>query len=378
MNRLLLLFGLFAAQSLVAQRFPSPPENGLYRTDVVPRIDIAIPADSLAAIFANVTSDYEYHASFAFTAPGLSLSGIEVGFRLRGNTSRTSAKKSFKISFNSFVSGARVQGVKDLNLNGEHNDPSIMRARIAWELAQDAGMPAPRVNHVRLFINGQPYGLYANIEHYNDDYVEHRFARDAGNLYKCLYPADLANLGSDPNSYKLTSGGRRVYELKTNETADDYTGLARFVTALHATTSTQALCALDSVFNVNSYLKWLAWEVTTGHWDNHSFNKNNFYLYEDPASGLMEFISYDADNTFGVDWFNINWATRSPFQFGTYPLYTKILTNPRAQRRLKLFLNEFGTLAGSAAWRARNELLRAQLAPLVDEDLYRTMDYGYD
>lgn len=375
---MLLLLGLFAALSAWAQRFPSPPANGLYRTDVVPRIDITIPADSLAAIFANVSSDYEYHAAFAFTAPGLSLSGIEVGFRLRGNTSRTSAKKSFKISFNSFVPGARVQGVKDLNLNGEHNDPSIMRARIAWELAQDAGMPAPRVNHVRLFINGQPYGLYANIEHYNDDYVEHRFARDAGNLYKCLYPADLANLGSDPNSYKLTSGGRRVYELKTNDTADNYSGLARFVTALHATTSTQALCALDSVFNVNSYLKWLAWEVTTGHWDNHSFNKNNFYLYEDPASGLMEFLSYDADNTFGVDWFNINWATRSPIQFGTYPLYTKIVTNPEAQRRLKLFLNEFGTLAGSAAWSARNESLRAQLAPLVEEDLYRTMDYGYD
>jgi len=360
------------------QRLPQPPANEFYRTDVVPRIDITIPADSLAAIFANVTSDYEYHASFAYTAPGYSVSGFEVGFRLRGNTSRNSGKKSFKISFNSFVSGTRIQGVKDLNLNGEHNDPSIMRARIAWELAQDAGMPAPRVNHVRLFINGQPFGLYANIEHMNDDYVEHRYARDAGNLYKCLWPADLANLGTDPNSYKLWSGGRRVYELKTNETLDDYSGLARFVTALHATTSTQALCALDSVFNVNSYLKWLAWEVTTGHWDNHSFNKNNFYLYEDPASGLIEFISYDADNTFGVDWFNIDWATRSPFQFGTYPLYTKILTNPAAQRRLKLFLNEFGTLAGSAAWRNRNEALRAQLAPFVEEDVYRTFDYGYD
>jgi len=360
------------------QRLPQPPANEFYRTDVVPRIDITIPADSLAAIFANVTSDYEYHASFAYTAPGYTVSGVEVGLRLRGNTSRTSAKKSFKISFNSFISGTRLEGVKELNLNGEHNDPSIMRARIAWELAQDAGMPAPRVNHVRLFINGQPYGLYANIEHLNDDYVEHRFARDAGNLYKCLWPADLANLGTDPNSYKLMSGGRQVYELKTNETLDDYSGLARFVTALHATTSTQALCALDSVFNVNSYLKWLAWEVTTGHWDNHSFNKNNFYLYEDPASGLMEFISYDADNTFGIDWFNIDWATRSPFQFGTYPLYTKILTNPAAQRRLKLFLNEFGTLAGSAAWRDRNEAMRAQLAPFVEEDVYRTFDYGYD
>ena len=360
------------------QALPQPPANEWYRTDVVPRIDITIPPDSLAALFANVTSDYEYHAQFAYTAPGYSISGSTVGFRLRGNTSRYSGKKSFKITFNRDVSGTRIQGVKALNLNGEHNDPSIMRARIAWELAQDAGMAAPRVNHVRLFINGQAYGLYANVEHINDDYVEHRYARDAGNLYKCLYPADLANLGSDPNNYKLVSGGRRVYELKTNETADDYSGLARFVTALHATTSTQALCALDSVFNVNSYLKWLAWEVTMGHWDNHSFNKNNFYLYEDPASGLMEFISYDADNTFGVDWFNITWSNRSPFQFGTYPLYTKITTNPAAQRRLKLFLAEFQSLAGTAAWQARNRALRAQLAPFVEEDVYRTYDYGYD
>lgn len=367
-----------AALQLAGQRLPQPPANELYRTDAVPRIDISIPADSLAAIFANVFSDHEYRATFAYSAPGFSVSGIEVGLRLRGNTSRTSAKKSFKISFNTFTAGTRLQGVKDLNLNGEHNDPSIMRARIAWELAQDAGMPAPRVNHVRLFINGQAYGLYANVEQVNDDFVTHRFARDPGNLYKCLYPADLANLGTDPNSYKLMSGGRRVYELQTNKTADDYSGLARFVTALHSTTSTQALCALDSVFNVNSYLKWLAWEVTLGHWDNHSFNKNNFYLYEDPASGLIEFMSYDADNTFGVDWFNINWATRSPFQFGTYPLYTKITTNPAAQRRLKLFLNEFETLAGSAAWRGRNEGIRAQLAPFVEEDLYRTYDYGYD
>lgn len=363
---------------LWAQRLPHPPANQLYRTDVVPRIDISIPADSLNAIWTNVTSDYEYHAQFAFTAPGFSVSGIEVGFRLRGNTSRQSAKKSFKISFNSFTSGARTQGVKDLNLNGEHNDPSIMRARIAWELARDLGLPAPRVNHVRLFINGQAYGLYANVEHLNDDFVAHRFARDPGNLYKCLYPANLANLGSSPGAYKLSSGGRRVYELETNKAADDYSGLARFVTALHATTSTQSLCALDSVFQVNDYLKWLAWEITTGHWDNHSFNQNNFYLYEDPASGLMHFMSYDADNTFGIDWFNINWATRGITQFGTYPLYTKITSNPAAQRRLGLFLSELAELANPAAWTSRNQQIRAQLAPYVEEDPFRSLDYGYD
>jgi len=99
------------------QALPQPPANEWYRTDVVPRIDITIPPDSLAALFANVTSDYEYHAQFAYTAPGYSISGSTVGFRLRGNTSRYSGKKSFKITFNRDVSGTRIQGVKALNLN---------------------------------------------------------------------------------------------------------------------------------------------------------------------------------------------------------------------------------------------------------------------
>jgi len=114
--------------SMAAQRAALPPANQFYRTDVVPRIDIAIPADSLAAILTNVTSDYEYHATFAFTAPGFSVSGVEVGFRLRGNTSRSSGKKSFKISFNSM--GQRL-GSLTLPPDGEaswvDDGPSGMR-----------------------------------------------------------------------------------------------------------------------------------------------------------------------------------------------------------------------------------------------------------
>ena len=61
------------------QRLPQPPANEFYRTDVVPRIDITIPADSLAAIFANVTSDYEYHASFATPPQAIRCLGLRWG-----------------------------------------------------------------------------------------------------------------------------------------------------------------------------------------------------------------------------------------------------------------------------------------------------------
>ncbi len=39
-----------------------------------------------------------------------------IGFRLRGNTSRDSAKKSFKVSFNTFIQGREFYAVDKLNL----------------------------------------------------------------------------------------------------------------------------------------------------------------------------------------------------------------------------------------------------------------------
>lgn len=40
----------------------------------------------------------------------------------------------------------------------------------------------------------------------------------------------------------------------------------------------------------------------TSNWDEPIFNKTNFYLYENPENGLIEYIPYDIDNTFGIDW----------------------------------------------------------------------------
>ena len=41
-------------------------------------------------------------------------------------------QKSFKVSFNTFTQGASWNGLEKLNLNGNHNDPSMLRARMVW------------------------------------------------------------------------------------------------------------------------------------------------------------------------------------------------------------------------------------------------------
>ena len=54
-----------------------------------------------------------------------------IGFRIRGNTSRNADKKSFKIDFNHFKRGRQFFDIEKINLNGEHNDPSISEVKFA-------------------------------------------------------------------------------------------------------------------------------------------------------------------------------------------------------------------------------------------------------
>ena len=116
----------------------------LYSDTSVVRIDIFVNPASLEWMYNNVESDSEHFAFMHFKNSFINESVDSIGFRLRGNTSRQSQKKSFKISFNTFVSGREFYGVDKLNLNGEHNDPSIIRSKLVWDLYQDIGMAASR------------------------------------------------------------------------------------------------------------------------------------------------------------------------------------------------------------------------------------------
>ena len=187
-----------------------PDYAPIYKDDVVGRVDITIPPDSLNIILApgNEESDYPFHATFLFDNGTIRDTFQDIGFLLRGNTSRYSMKKSFQISLNTYAPGRSWYGVEKINLNGEHNDPTVSRAKIAWDLLRDIGVPAPRSSHVQLYINGEYYGLYANVEHIDEEFAQTRFGNKDGNLFKCLWPADMDYLGSDPNLYKLSSGGR--------------------------------------------------------------------------------------------------------------------------------------------------------------------------
>lgn len=368
--------------TILGQSIPNPPRQIAYDNQTVSSIYISIPPDSLSAIFNDVTSDKEYKSQFIFVYQGSKDTLEDVGFRLRGNTSRYSAKKSYKISFNTYNSGRRWNGVKGLNINGEHNDPSVSRARICWGLLEDLGLASANTNHVKLFINNIYYGVYANVEHINDDFVLKRFGNDSGNLYKCLWPATLEYISNDPNDYKFTSGGRRAYDLKNNNMSDDYSDLSNFIAVLNNTSIVNLPCALESIFDVNEYLYYLAFEIAIGHWDNHAYNKNNFYLYQNPEDGLIHYIPFDLDNTLGIDWVGKDWASRNINNWGNAAnynaLYQRLLSIPEYQYKMQLLLKVILQHITTNNFINKGLRIRSQVSNHINDDVFYTYDYGYD
>ena len=340
--RYILLLLCFTSVSLYSQ-YTHPDDGLLFIDDEVPRIDIFMDSDSLDLLLEDVFSNHEFPATFIFTSSGLVDTIEHVGVRLRGNTSRTAAKKSVKISFNTFEAGRKFQGVEKLNLNGEHNDPSIVRSKLAWDICKWNNIPAARANHVRLYVNSIYAGLYINVEHIDEEFIQKRMQDDTGNLFKCLYPADLHYKGSDPELYKEVIFDRRAYQLKTNTEQDDYSKLAEFIDILNNETAEDFECELERIFDVDNYLKMIAVDVLTANWDGPIVNKNNFYLYFDPCTERFTYIPYDLDNTFGIDWFSIDWAVTDVYNWSQYsgqyrPIFEKIMAVDEYRNRYTYYL----------------------------------------
>jgi hypothetical protein len=357
----------------------SIPYRNLFEDNKLPNIYVTLPADSLTWLYAHTDYDGNIKANFVFD-DGIKRDTMrDIGFRLRGNTSRGAAKKSFKIKFNAFVSGIKYQGVKELNLNGSHNDPTMVREKLYYDAWNMAGLPPRRATFAKVYINGNYYGLYTNIEELDDEWAQRVFGTDDGNLYKCVYPADLKYITANQTSYKnvFHSAGVRAYDLKTNELTDDYSDLARLCTVINTPTNFE--CEIQKVLNVQGFLKAYAVEILAGNWDDYAYNKNNFFLYNNPKTGLFEFITYDTDNCFGVDFGGGPFTTRNIYTWQNTAngiLVNKLLAVPTFKNQFSFYLNQLTNNAFSNLF-PRLDAIKTLISAAAQDDIYRTRDYGF-
>lgn len=226
-----------------------------------------------------------------------------IAIRLKGNSSygHPGNKKSFKVDFNDYVSGQKYDGMKKLNFNNGFKDPTFMREKIFMDMCRAAGIPAPRVNYCNVYFNDVFWGFYSFIEQVDKEFIQSNFANDDGNLFKAgdgfgSNPvfADLIDYGTLQSAYDLR------YELKTNETVNDWSDLIEFIGFINNSTNTDFGNNLGTQINKTPFLRSVATDILFSNLDSYQNSARNYYVYHDLYFDRWEWIKWDGNEAFGT------------------------------------------------------------------------------
>jgi hypothetical protein len=204
---------------------------------------------------------------------------------------------SFKVKFDEFVGGQQLNSMDRLTLNNNNQDPAHVKQCLAYGLMRKAGVPAPRCNfaHVTVtVVDGmnetvEVDRIYTHVESIKDPFLRREFGSDGGKLYE----GTLSDFWS--------GSFRNTIEPKNLAATLDFTEVDALTTALMdgGLTDAQRLAAIEALVDVDSFLTFWAAEGMVGHWDGYADDQNNFWFYVDPSDGLIRFIPWGTDDTFG-------------------------------------------------------------------------------
>lgn len=291
-----------------------------FRDDELTQITVTVDPADLAAMLADPFSDQYYPCTVRIVNSQTDTLVEDVAVRPRGNTSRNATKKSWKLKFNEYVPGREVHGLEKLNLNGHQNDPSVIRGKLAWDVFNAFGVPSPRASMARVVFNDGSLvdDVFVNVEQIDDEFLNAWFGDDTGNLYQCSYKGERADLRYVPpgDAAAYANHGTPTYELENDSGFDQHADLAGFIGFIETANDATFAAEIADRFSVDNFLRSMAVDCVNGSWDNLWYGANNFFLYANPDTGVFEYIPYDLDNSYGIDFFSTDWATRPAETFG--------------------------------------------------------------
>ncbi|MFZ9515025.1 MAG: CotH kinase family protein [Bacteroidia bacterium] len=299
----------------------APNYSMVFPQDQVNELEITIGADQWSAIRNNMKSLFGYDfgaggmggppGAFPTTEPDYVQTTVKfkgktwqhVGFRLKGNSTLTSAWRSgiyklpFRLDFDKFedvqpsVKNQKFYGFKELSFSPGVKDNSLIREKLGSDIFRMAGIPSAQSAFYKVYIDfgaGMKYcGIYCGLELPDDKMIIQQLGEDAGNLYK-------------PES-KLATFVQTEFEKKNNELAGDFGDVSGLVKALQSTKRSSDVAAwrsgLEAVFNVDHFAKYLAINNSIVNWDTYGVMAHNYYLYNHSTKGLL-WIPWDNNESF--------------------------------------------------------------------------------
>lgn len=259
------------------------------------------------------------------------------GIKFKGNSSynNPSQKKSMKIDFNEFVPGQDYNDLKKLNLNNCFKDPTFLREKLMLDFLNYKGISAPRCTYANVYLNNVYWGLYTVVEEIDNTFLKNRFNDKKGNLFKGDPSGDLKYLGATASSYYTK------YELKNNETQNDWSDLIQLTNKLNNTPIAVLPDTLEKYFDLDNYYYQWAAHILFSNLDSYAGSGHNYYIYHDSLINKFRFITWDVNEAFGnfnqgmtvtqIENLSIYYTPNPP---GNRPLHERLLQNATAKQKL--------------------------------------------
>jgi hypothetical protein len=227
---------------------------------------------------------------------------------LRGQSSAGWPKQHFNFNMNSgyeMVRDPAKPPVDGFDLQSTYSDKTYMRAVLAWETYENAGVPGCEMFPVRVQQNGAFYSVAQLLEQ-PDTSMMTRNGLDADGAFYKMYSDGSTADGAEK-------------ETRPNE---DNSDLTTFLAGLPNTGTALTDFLFDNL-DVPEAINY--WAATTIMHDNDNVGKN-YYLYRDSdGNGQWSVLPWDKDLTFGRNFTNeggvLNdtiWANLDPY---SHPLF---------------------------------------------------------
>ncbi len=228
-----------------------------------------------------------------------------VGVHLKGRWGSfrdLNGKAGFKIDLDAYENNA-FRGLTKLTLNNMVQDPSYTHETLTYTLYREMGVPAPRTGWANLYVNGELFGLYLNVEAIDETMLARWFVDPAGPMWEGSYGADV-------------DGGVDALEYEQGPEVEDKSPLYALRDALdqHPVADADGLAAIEAWVNLDEFLAMMAVEAVAYHWDGYT-TRNNYHMFLDPTSGRFHYFPWGTDQTWVDAWYGPYDAQGRVFQW---------------------------------------------------------------
>ena len=217
----------------------------------------------------------------------------DVGVHFRGMSSfmmtPPGSKRSLNLAIDFAQDDQRIMGYRTLNLLNANSDPTFTRALLYSEIARHY-LHAPKVNYMRVVINGESWGVYLNAEQFNSDFVRDRFGASRGARWKVpgspFGQGGMTYLGPNADAYKT------IYSIRSKDDPKPWADLIGFFRVLNETPPGKLEAALAPILDVDGALKFLALEVALVNTDGYWTRASDYNIFQD-EKGRFHIIPHD-------------------------------------------------------------------------------------